>query len=84
MDRAYGYSLDREAVAPLLYGSARQRRLLVAAFEQIARFPLAAGDFSETGPDGREYQVFAIDDFVVTCWPDHAGRMVRILSIERV
>lgn len=84
MDQAYGYSLDREAVAPLLLGSARARRLLVAAFEQIARFPLAVGDFSETGPDGREYQVFDVGDFVVTCWPDHAARMVRILAIERV
>lgn len=80
----YGYSLDREAVASLLLCSARERRLLVTAFEKIAQYPKAVGDFHDLGPDGREYQVFDIGDFVVTCWPDHAVKTVRVLLIERV
>ena len=84
MDLAYGYSLDGEAVASLLLCSSRERRLLVAAFEQMARFPFSTGDFNESGPDGREYQMFDIGDFIVTCWPDHAAKILRVLSIERV
>lgn len=84
MDAAYDYSLDREAVAVLLLCSGRDRRMLVAAFEQMARYPHSSGDFHHAGPDGREYQVFDIGDFVVTCWPDHAVKSVRILAIERV
>jgi hypothetical protein len=53
MASAYGYSLDREAVAFLLGCSARERRLFVAAFEQMARYPAIAGDFSYQGSDGR-------------------------------
>jgi hypothetical protein len=84
MGAAYGYSLDREAVACLLLCPARERRLLVAALEKMARYPLAIGDLREIGPDGREYQMFDIGDFVVTCWPDHAVKTLRILSIERI
>lgn len=84
MAPAYGYSLDREAVASLLSCPARERRLLVAAIEQIARHPLLVGDFSFKQPDGRECQVFDTGDFVVTRWADHAVRTVRILLIERV
>ena len=84
MDVAYGYSLDREAVASLLLCTARERRLLVAALEQMARFPFSTGDFNATGPDGRESQLFDIGEFIVTCWPDHAAKTLRILSIERV
>jgi len=67
MATAYGYSLDREAVAVLLLCSARERRLLVAAFEKMAGFPAVAGDVCYQGGDGRECQVFEIEDFVVTC-----------------
>ncbi|MFZ5494786.1 MAG: hypothetical protein ACOZE5_05545 [Verrucomicrobiota bacterium] len=84
MNAGYGYSLDSEAVAVLLLCSGRERRLLVAAFDQLARYPTVAGDFHYVGPDARECQVFAIGDFVVTCWPDHAVKMVRILSVVRV
>ena len=84
MDAGYGYSLDREAVAVLLLCSGRERRLLIAAFEQMARYPMVAGDFHYEGPDARECQVFDIGDFVITCWSDHAVKMIRILAIERV
>lgn len=84
MATAYGYSLDREAVAALLLCSGKERRLLVSAFEHLARYPSITGDFRHQGADGREYQVFDIADFVVTCWSDHAVKMVRILAIERV
>lgn len=84
MAAPYGYSLDREAVAVLLLCSVRERRLLVGAFEQMAAHPAVAGDFRFLGPDGRECQVFDIGDFVVTCWTDHAVKMVRILLVERL
>ena len=84
MATPYGYSLDGEAVTVLLQCPVRERRLLVAAFEQLARYPGSTGDFHHRGPDGRDGQVFAIGDFVVTCWPDHAVKTVRILLIERV
>ncbi len=83
MDPGYGYSLDREAVAALLQCSSREQRRLVDAFETIARHPHALGDFSQTGLDGREHEVIEIGDLVVTFWPDHAVKTVRILLIER-
>lgn len=84
MAAAYGYSLDREAVSFLLGCNLRERRLLVAAFEQMAQYPTAIGDFSHRGNDGRECHVFAIGEFVVTCWSDHPVKMIRVLLVERV
>lgn len=84
MTAPYGYSLDREAVAVLVLCSARERRLLLPAFEQLARYPHSVGDYCFLGSDGRECQVFDVGDFVITCWVDHAVRTVRVLSLERV
>lgn len=81
---AYGYSLDSEAVTFLLSCTARERRLLVGTFEQMARYPFAVGDFHLIGSDERDHQVFDVGDFVVTLWSDHAAKVVRVLLIERV
>jgi len=84
MASSYGYSLDRDAVAALLEGSERERRLLVDACERIAQFPFSTGDFAMRGEDGRDVQLLDVGDFVITFWSDHAISTVRILTIERV
>jgi hypothetical protein len=83
MASGYDYSLDREAVAELLKCTARERRVLVDAFEAITRHPTMAGDYSFRGTNGRDNQVVEVMGFMVTFWPDHSARLVRILALER-
>ena len=84
MGAGYEYSLDREAVAVLLQCSRRERRVLIETFDRMAHYPFFTGDLQLAGPDGRICQILDVGEFVVTCWSDHAVRMVRVLSIERV
>jgi hypothetical protein len=84
MGAGYEYSLDREAVAVLLQCSRKERRVLAEIFERMARYPFFIGDLQLAGSDGRVCQVIDVGDFVVTCWSDHAVKMVRVLSIERI
>ena len=83
MPAGYDYSLDRSAVTVLAASSAREQRLLLAAFDQLAQHPHTRGDYSYTDSDGRTNEVLDLGGFIVTFWADHAVRLVRVLLIER-
>ena len=50
------------------------------AFESLAKHPFTVGDFEETSPAGRKYQVKVFDDLIVTFWVDHAARELSIVE----
>lgn len=78
MSRSYDYSLDREAVAVLMWCSSREQRFLTDALSTPTRYPHAGGDYSFRGHDGRENRVIDLGGFVLTFWTDDAARIVRV------
>jgi hypothetical protein len=61
-----------------------ERKLLLDCLDRLARNPSAVSDWLVKDSTGRpNFQVTA-GRFVVTFWPDHAAREVRILKLDRV
>lgn len=63
--------------------SAEQRRLAIA-LRLLASNPARSGDYTTKDGSGRVLQNLLIDDWVVTYWPDHAVKEVRITDVAHV
>jgi len=85
-------SLSRlyEIVAPLtIYEALRamlraDRRRIEDFLRRLTRQSSLSGDFEAPAEDGRIHQAKAVGDRLVSYWPDHAAREVRLSGIERV
>lgn len=53
-------------------------------FQRLVRQPSLPGDFEAPADDGRVHQVKIVGDWLVSYWPDHAVREVRLSAIERI
>ena len=60
-----------------------QRRMAVV-LEQMKAAPMRRGDLQERDAQGRENEILVVGDWVVTYWPDHATREIRVVRLERV
>jgi hypothetical protein len=81
-----GYELVlSEAAAMTLATVARadQRRLAVI-LDEVKVSPFRRGDLQERDAQGRLNEVLVFGDWLVTYWPDHAGRELRVVRLERV
>ena len=80
----YEAVLSSKATAFLLgLPKARQRQVMVL-LERLAATPNHPGDYSECDHTGRAVQFLLIGDFVISYWPDHAVRELRIVEIDEV
>jgi hypothetical protein len=59
----------------------RQRRALRLA-QTLAASPFVRSDYAVADESGREQEHLLIEDFVYTCWLDHAARELGITDIE--
>ena len=79
-----------EIVAPLtvyeeLRGMPRaDRRRVVDFLQRLTRQPSLPGDFEAPAEDGRAHQVKTVGDWIVSYWPDHAAREIRLSGIEEI
>jgi len=80
----YEFAISGEASRFLFGRSDRVRTKAADIFEHLARHPFTAGDFQETAPSGRTYEVRVFDDLIVTYWADHSAREIRIIRCELV
>jgi hypothetical protein len=71
-----------EAVKLLLACPARERRMLLRLLEQLETNPFKEGDFQVKDETGRMQQVIGMAGFLVTYYPDHAVKEVRVTEIE--
>jgi hypothetical protein len=76
----YEFTVAGEASRFLFGSTDRVRRKAEMAFESLAKHPFTVGDFEETSPAGRKYQVKVFDDLIVTFWVDHAARELSIVE----
>ncbi len=80
---SYGYLLDGDCV-PVFAAAGRDRRKLLAWFDELATHPFLPADYEENTPSGRRVSVALREQWLITYWPDHAIQRVWIVEIVRV
>lgn len=83
MSNTYGYLLDGDCL-PAFVDSGRDRRKLLAWFEELAETPFQTGDYEEVTPAGRRVQVSLREDWLISFWSDHAVKKVWIVELVKV
>ena len=74
-----------EAAAKILATAARaEQRRLAVILDGMKVAPLRPGDLQESDAHGRVHEVLVVGDWLVTYWPDHGVRELRIVRLERV
>lgn len=74
-----------EAAAKTLATAPRvEQRRLAVILDEMKVAPLRPGDLQESDAHGRVHEVIVVGDWLVTYWPDHAVRELRIVRLERV
>ncbi|MBL9202526.1 MAG: hypothetical protein JNL39_18590 [Opitutaceae bacterium] len=79
-----------EIVAPLtvyeVLGSMPRasRRRVEDFLQRLTRQPLLPGDFEAPAEAGRIHQAKAVGDWLVSYWPDHSVREIRLSGIEQI
>lgn len=79
-----------DVIAPLsrltaFHGATRrERKALLDFFDRLARQPATTSEWTVVDQAGRTHYQTAVGCFLVTYWPDHAVREVRIVRLDRV
>lgn len=60
------------------------QRKLATILDQLKTTPFRRGDLQEPDATGRVNEVLVVGEWLVTYWPDHAARELRIVRLERV
>ena len=79
----YRYVLDEEVAETLLTLSARQRAEFIQIFRALAANPHQRGEQVFHDSTGREIQKLRFGRWLISYWPDHAVKEVRIVGIQR-
>jgi hypothetical protein len=77
----YTVVIDTACLEVLFGSSRRHRQVLLRLFDSLASNPHQKGEYIETSPAGREYQIGVAPPFIVTYWADHAVQQVQIVKI---
>jgi hypothetical protein len=81
---AYELVLSEDAAMTLALASRNSQRKLAAILDQAKAAPFRSGDLQERDSHGRINEVLVVDNWLVTYWPDHAARELRIVRLELV
>jgi len=84
MTGRYSYALDEAALDVFSASTKRERDQLVKVFRTLAESPMEAGDFAETGASGRRVEVQRLGKWLISYWPDHAVKELRVVDITRL
>lgn len=84
MAAGYSYVLA-EAASEFAFRLPRaEQRRLASALRLLASQPHREGDYVTKDDAGRIMQNLLLDDWVITCWADHAVKELRITDIVQV
>ena len=61
----------------------KQQRVVILLF-RLAEHPNQPGDYNSRDDSGRHVQHLEVGEFVISYWPDHAVRELRITDIEEL
>jgi hypothetical protein len=64
--------------------SKRERKSLLLFFDKLARQPSLETEWTLIDHTGRTNFQIAVGRFLVTYWPDHAVREIRIVRLELI
>ena len=84
MNVDYSYVVDAAALGFFGQCSSREREQLLRVFESLAQAPSQRGEWLRRTTSGRDLQIKRFGKWLVTFWPDHAVRELRIVDVERV
>jgi mRNA-degrading endonuclease RelE of RelBE toxin-antitoxin system len=78
----YRWVAHQQAVEFLLRLPSANRRFLIEQLDKLADDPNQETDSILKEPGGRTLQLKIAGHFIITYWPDHAVKEVRIVAIE--
>ena len=81
---AYELVLSESAAMVFATAARSEQRRVAAVMEQMKVAPMRRGDLQERDAQGRDNEILVVGDWVVTYWPDHATREIRVVRLERV
>ena len=81
---AYALMLSEAAAMTLAAASRAEQRQLAVILDEVKSHPFRPGDLHEHDTQRRVNEVLVVGDWVVTYWPDHAARELRVINLERV
>lgn len=82
--QGYELVLSEPAAMTLATASRSDQRKLALILDNVKKTPFRQGDLQENDTQGRINEVIVAGDWLVTYWPDHAVRELRIVRLERV
>jgi len=81
---AYELVLSEAAAMTLATASRPAQRKLAVILDEVKAAPFRPGDLQERDAQGRVNEVLVVGDWLVTYWPDHAVRELRVVRLEQV
>ncbi len=82
MAMPYRYVLDCSVAEDLLALPARQREQFIQIFRRLANDPYQTGETFFRDSSAREIQKKFFGRWLVSFWPDHAVKELRIVGIQ--
>lgn len=61
-----------------------EQRKLAVILDDVKAAPFRPGDLQERDAQGRVNEVLVVGEWLVTYWPDHAARELRVVRLEQV
>ena len=80
----YELLLSEAAAKTLATAERSEQRKLAVLLDEVKVAPFRRGDLQERDAHGRTNEVLVVGDWLVTYWPDHAARELRVVRLERV
>jgi hypothetical protein len=80
----YALVLSEPAAMMLATATRAEQRRLAVILDQMKADPFRQGDLRESDAQGRINEIIVADEWIVTYWPDHAVREIRIMRLEQV
>jgi len=80
----YRYTVDESVLEVFAATTKRHREKLLRIFTQLADNPFQAFDSIQQDKVGRPLQVKRFGEWTATYWPEHLGKQIHIIAIERL
>lgn len=81
---AYDVVMPTSKVAVFNAATKRERKSLLAFFDQLAANPFMESEWTVDDSTGRTHYQCAVSRYLVTFWADHSAREIRIVKLERI